>query len=66
MPLPLPTAGGRGFGFGWLAMLASLGTGWAAILYGAILHPIGISWRVLYLACLPILILVAALHRPAA
>jgi predicted MFS family arabinose efflux permease len=56
-------AGGRGFGFGWLAMLSALGTGWAAILYGAILHPFGISWRVLYLASVPVLILVAALRR---
>ena len=27
----------RGFGFGWLAMLSALGTGWSAILYGGIL-----------------------------
>jgi len=56
-------AGARGFGFGWLAMLSALGTGWSAILYGAILHPVGLSWRVLYLAAIPVLVLVALLRR---
>lgn len=55
-------AGARGFGFGWLAMLSALGTGWAAILYGVILHPAGISWRVLYLAAAPILVPLALLR----
>jgi putative MFS transporter len=56
-------AGSRGFGFGFLAMLSALGTGWSALLYGAILHPLGISWRVLYLAAVPVLVLVAWLRR---
>lgn len=43
--LSLATASrARGFGFGRLAMLSALGTGWAAILYAVILHPAGISW----------------------
>ncbi len=46
--------GARGFGFGWLAMLSAVGSGWSAILYGTILHPNGISWRVLYLAAVPV------------
>lgn len=56
-------AGARGFGFGWLAMLSALGTGWSAILYATILHPAGISWRVLYLAAVPILAPLALLRR---
>ncbi len=55
--------GARGFGFGWLAMLSAVGSGWSAILYGTILHPNGISWRVLYLAAVPVLTLVALLRR---
>jgi len=58
----LPAAA-RGFGFGWLAMLSAVGSGWSAILYGTILHPTGISWRVLYLAAVPVLTLVALLRR---
>jgi len=56
-------ARGFGFGFGWLAMLSAVGSGWSAILYGTILHPNGISWRVLYLAAVPVLTLVALLRR---
>jgi predicted MFS family arabinose efflux permease len=56
-------ASGRGFGFGWLAMLSAMGTGLAAIAYGVILNPLGISWRVLYLAAVPVLVLVAVLRR---
>ena len=56
-------AGTRGFGFGWLAMLSALGTGWSAILYGGILAPAGLSWRVLYLAAAPVLVAVALLRR---
>jgi MFS family permease len=55
-------AGARGFGFGWLAMLSALGTGWSAILYGGILAPAGLSWRVLYLAAVPVLAVVAVLR----
>ena len=56
-------AGARGFGFGWLAMLTALGAGWSAILWGAVLHPLGLSWRWLYVAALPVLALVAVLRR---
>jgi MFS transporter, putative metabolite:H+ symporter len=58
----LPAAS-RGFGFGWLAMLAALGTGWSAIVYAAILQPAGISWRILYLAAVPVLVPLAVLRR---
>lgn len=58
----LPAAS-RGFGFGWLAMLSALGTGWSAILYAAILHPAAFSWRILYLAAVPVLIPLAVLRR---
>jgi len=56
-------AGSRGFGFGWLATLSALGTGWCAILYGAILHPAGLSWRILYLAAVPVLVPLAVLRK---
>ena len=56
-------AGARGFGFGWLAMLSALGTGWSAILYGTVLHPAHLSWRWLYVAALPVLAFVALLWR---
>ena len=58
----LPAAG-RGLGFGWLAMLSALGTGWSAILWGAVLHPLGLSWRWLYVAALPVLVVVVLLRR---
>lgn len=58
----LPAAS-RGLGFGWLAMLSALGTGWSAILWGAVLHPLGLSWRWLYAAALPVLIVVVMLRR---
>jgi MFS transporter, putative metabolite:H+ symporter len=58
----LPAAS-RGFGFGWLAMLSALGTGWSAILYAAILQPAGLSWRILYLAAVPVLVPLAVLRR---
>lgn len=56
-------ASARGLGFGWLAMLAALGTGWSAILWGAVLHPLGLSWRWLYVAALPVLGVVIAARR---
>jgi MFS transporter, putative metabolite:H+ symporter len=56
-------AGARGFGFGWLAMLSALGTGWSAILWGTLLHPLGLSWRWLYIAALPVLVVVGAMRR---
>lgn len=52
-------AGARGFGFGWLAMLAAVGTGASALLYG----PLGVSWRWLYALALPPLLGVALLRR---
>jgi MFS family permease len=56
-------ASARGLGFGWLAMLAAIGTGWSAILWGAVLHPLGLSWRWLYVAALPVLAVVIVLRR---
>jgi MFS transporter, putative metabolite:H+ symporter len=56
-------AGARGLGFGWLAMLSALGTGSSAILYGGVLAPLGLSWRVLYLAAVPVLVVVAIARR---
>lgn len=51
-------ASSRGFGFGWLAMLTALGTGWCAILNGSIIAPLHLSWRWLYPAALPVLLVV--------
>ena len=56
-------ADARGFGFGFLGMNASLGVGVGAIIFGGILDPMGVSWRVLYLIGLPPLLLVAVLRR---
>jgi MFS transporter, putative metabolite:H+ symporter len=56
-------AGSRGFGFGWLAMLAAVGTGTSAIIYGAILSPHHLSWRWLYLLASPPLLGVFVLRR---
>jgi putative MFS transporter len=56
-------AGARGLGFGWLAMLSALGTGWSAILWGAVMDPLHLSWRWLYLSALPVLLVVLALRR---
>src|SRR5581483_10593335 len=41
----------------------ALGVGFGAILFGGVLQPAGISWRVMYLVALPPLLLVAALRR---
>jgi putative MFS transporter len=56
-------ADSRGFGFGLLAMMSALGTGFAAILWGGFLEPHGVSWRWLFVASLPPLLLVAFLRR---
>lgn len=56
-------AGSRGFGFGVLGMNIALGTGFAAILYGGVLEPAGVSWRWLYVIGVPPLLLVALLRR---
>lgn len=53
----------RGFGFGLLAMNSALGTGFAAILYGGLLEPNGVSWRWLYVVSIPPLLFVAYLRR---
>ncbi len=53
----------RGFGFGFLGMASTLGVGFGAILYGGLLQPMGVSWRFMYVAALPPLVLVAALRR---
>jgi MFS transporter, putative metabolite:H+ symporter len=53
----------RGFGFGILGMNISLGVGFAAILYGGVFDPLGISWRWLYVVGVPPLLLVAVLRR---
>lgn len=53
----------RGFGFGILGMASALGVGFGAILYGGILQPMGVSWRVMYLIALPPLLIVASLRR---
>ena len=56
-------AGSRGFGFGWLAMLTSLGSGMASILYGGLFTPLHISWRWLYVVALPPLATLTLLRR---
>ncbi len=58
-----PPARARGFGFGWLAMLSALGTGWSAILNGSVISPLHLSWRWLYVAALPVLFVLARLRR---
>jgi MFS family permease len=56
-------ADARGFGFGVLGMNIALGTGVAAIVYGGLFDPLGISWRWLYVIGVPPLLLVALLRR---
>lgn len=56
-------AGARGFGFGWLAMLSALGTGWSAILNGTVISPLHLSWRFLYVAAVPVLLVAIRLRR---
>jgi MFS family permease len=56
-------AGARGFGFGWLAMLSALGTGWAAILNGSVIAPLHLSWRWLYVGAMPVLLVVVNLRH---
>lgn len=58
----LPAAA-RGLGFGLLAMNNALGVGAAAILYGGVLDPLNISWRWMYAAGVPALVVVAILRR---
>jgi putative MFS transporter len=56
-------AGARGVGFGWLAMTSALGVGFGAILFGGVIHPLGGSWRILYVVGLPPLIATGWLRR---
>ncbi|MHB8682548.1 MAG: MFS transporter [Acidimicrobiales bacterium] len=56
-------AGARGWGFGWLAMLSALGTGWSGILNGTVISPLHISWRWLYVGALPVLFVVVRLRH---
>lgn len=56
-------AGARGLGFGWLAMLNALGTGFGSIIYAVALAPNRISWRWLYIIALPPLVGIAFLRR---
>ena len=53
----------RGVGFGWLQMMNALGVGFGAIAFGAVIHPLGLSWRWMYLLGVPPLLLVARLRR---
>jgi putative MFS transporter len=53
----------RGFGFGILALASALGTGLGAILEAAVLAPLGASWRWLYVASLPVVIVILVLRR---
>lgn len=56
-------AGARGFGFGFLATLDILGAGFGSLLYGVVMAPLGISWRWLYGAAVPVLLVVVWLRR---
>ena len=56
-------AGARGFGFGFLATLDILGAGFGSLLYGVVLAPLGVSWRWLYAAAVPVLLVVVWLRR---
>jgi putative MFS transporter len=56
-------ANDRGLGFGVLAMLSALGTGTAAILWGGVFEPAGVSWRVMYLIAVAPLALIGILRR---
>lgn len=53
----------RGFGFGWLATMDVLGAGFGSIIYGAVLAPLGVSWRWLYVIATPVLLAVVWLRR---
>lgn len=56
-------AGARGFGFGFLATLDILGAGFGSLLYGVVLAPLGVSWRWLYGAAVPVLLVAVWLRR---
>jgi putative MFS transporter len=56
-------ADARGYGFGVLGMANALGFGLAAIIFGGLFDPLGISWRWLYATAVPPLVLVSFLRR---
>lgn len=56
-------AGARGYGFGVLAMLNGLGAGTGALAWGLLMAPHHLSWRWLYLAATPVLLVVAFMRR---
>lgn len=58
----LPAAS-RGFGFGILALASALGTGTGAILEASVLHPLNASWRWIYVASLPVALVLIMLRR---
>jgi MFS family permease len=58
----LPAAA-RGYGFGILAMLSALGAGTAALGWALLLSPAGLSWRWLYWAATPVLLVVMFMRR---
>jgi MFS transporter, MHS family, proline/betaine transporter len=55
--------GARGYGFGVLATLSALGSGSAALLWALLLAPLDLSWRWLYAAATPVLLLAAFMRR---
>ena len=55
--------GARGFGFGVLATLSTLGAGTAALAWALLLSPHDLSWRWLYAAATSVLLLAAFMRR---
>jgi MFS transporter, putative metabolite:H+ symporter len=53
----------RGWGFGLLGMNLSLGMGLAAVLWGGVFDPLGVSWRWLFVVSVPPMLFVAVLRR---
>jgi len=53
----------RGYGFGVLGMANALGFGLAAIIFGGLFDPLGVSWRWLYATAVPPLVIVSFLRR---
>src|SRR3954453_18972321 len=52
----------RGYGFGLLALASALGTGQGAILEAGVLAPLNASWRWLYVASVPVVIVILVLR----
>jgi MFS family permease len=55
--------GARGLGFGVLATLSALGAGSAALAWALLLSPHDLSWRWLYAAATPVLLVAAFMRR---